>query len=651
MPSTFDEDGQHWTYAAGSPSSAPTGPSGATFPTVSGVGKVWQSAASYSYAWTKGTIRPVAGRTYKVSVRWRVATNRTGGTAATINLQWTGFDEAYAIAAYYLSTGDSAVAADGWKTTTLNTSPGATYAHIRPLVILNAASEDAVFQVQSIVVEDVTDSLAAAASASSASTSASTATTQASSASASAASAASSATLAATYYGKGNRNLFPNPSGNGSGASAIGSGLWSGVFGGDTSGSTWKQARYDWLGGNIYLEDWSAYSSGTARAYYVDIPLTNGGYQNYTVSWIGWKAGFTSAPYVQAYILDSGGGTVATSSAPALDNFYSGVRSSVTVGSSGGTGVTLRLYVVIPVQTVGAYCAAMISQIKLEIGSSMTSFTDDTSVNNLNVGLVTANANIATNASAIATESAARAAADTTLTASLGTTNANVSTNASAIATVDGKLSASYALTVDGNGRIASMKLLSDGTTSSVKFTASTFQIYNGTTDVPMFEVSGGAAYVAGSKVRTESMTPNAITAADDDETDAGQNVGSSWVAVADCSLTTVDAASRALIMFSAYIESSTDGSLMDARIKRDSTVIWGPKSIAGDPPEFSETFEDEGLIEYRPMFNGMVSFFDTDVPGSAATFTYTVELRVAGSVSTPWVASYRRMFGLIFKR
>lgn len=210
------------------------------------------------------------------------------------------------------------------------------------------------------------------------------------------------------------------------------------MFGGDTSGSTWKQARYDWLGGNIYLEDWSAYSSGTARAYYVDIPLTNGGYQNYTVSWIGWKAGFTSAPYVQAYILDSGGGTVATSSAPALDNFYSGVRSSVTVGSSGGTGVTLRLYVVIPAQTVGAYCAAMISQIKLEVGSSMTAFTDDTSVNSLNVGLVAANANIATNASALATESASRAAADTTLTANLGTVTAQASTSAAAIVDIEG---------------------------------------------------------------------------------------------------------------------------------------------------------------------------------------------------------------------
>ena len=90
--------------------------------------------------------------------------------------------------------------------------------------------------------------------------------------------------------------------------------------------------------------------------------------------------------------------------------------------------------------------------------------------------------------------------------------SATVDALATTVATVDGKLSASYGLTVDAGGRIASMKLLSNGTTSSVKFTASTFQIYDGTTDVPMFEVVGGAAYVAGSKVRTESMTNNAVT-------------------------------------------------------------------------------------------------------------------------------------------
>ena len=263
----------------------------------------------------------------------------------------------------------------------------------------------------------------------------------------------------------------------------------------------------------------------------------------------------------------------------------------------------------------------------------------------------TLQANITSEASTRASADTAIASSVTSLTATVGTNTANITTNAAAIATVDGKLSASYGLTVDANGRIASMKLLSNGTTSSVKFTASTFSIYDGSSDVAMFEVAGGSAYVAGSKVRTESMTANSVTVADDDETDAGVNVGSSWVSVASVDLTTVDAASRALVMFSAYIESSADGSLMDARIKRDSTVIWGPKSIAGDPPTLDFETPVDGNVSYTPPFAGMVSFFDTDVPGSAATYTYSVELRVAGSVSSPWVASFRRMFGMAFKR
>jgi hypothetical protein len=83
--------------------------------------------------------------------------------------------------------------------------------------------------------------------------------------------------------------------------------------------------------------------------------------------------------------------------------------------------------------------------------------------------------------------------------------DARITTNASAIATVDGKLTASYALTVDAGGRIASMKLLSDGTTSSVKFTASTFQIFNGSTDEAPFVVEGGI--VKAKKVQATSLS------------------------------------------------------------------------------------------------------------------------------------------------
>ena len=286
-------------------------------------------------------------------------------------------------------------------------------------------------------------------------------------------------------------------------------------------------------------------------------------------------------------------------------------------------------------------------RLKFESGDYATAWSEDDGY----IEARDARAEVVTAEEAIADEVSARAAFQTTAEADIGALEVSVTAQGSAIADIEGNLSASYALTLDVNGRVTGVRFLNDGTTGSIKFLADYFSVYNGSSDVPMFEVSGGAAYIAGSRVRTESMAANAVTVADDDETDADQNVGSSWVAVASCDLTTIDAASRALIMFGAYIESSTDGSLMDARIKRGSTVIWGPKPIAGDPPSLDFETTETGAVSYTPPFNGMVSFFDTDVPGAAGSYTYTVELRVAGSVTTPWVASYRRMFGMIFKR
>lgn len=78
------------------------------------------------------------------------------------------------------------------------------------------------------------------------------------------------------------------------------------------------------------------------------------------------------------------------------------------------------------------------------------------------------------------------------------------------VTTVDGKLTASYGFTVDVNGRIASMKLLSNGSTSSVKFLATTFSVYNGTTDEAPFTVEGGV--VKANKVLAGSVTATEIS-------------------------------------------------------------------------------------------------------------------------------------------
>ena len=70
-------------------------------------------------------------------------------------------------------------------------------------------------------------------------------------------------------------------------------------------------------------------------------------------------------------------------------------------------------------------------------------------------------------------------------------TTASVQTVSDAVATVDGKLNASHAITVNAGGKIAGLKLLSNGTTSEIAFTADTFKIFNTTSDIAPFTLDG----------------------------------------------------------------------------------------------------------------------------------------------------------------
>lgn len=127
---------------------------------------------------------------------------------------------------------------------------------------------------------------------------------------------------------------------------------------------------------------------------------------------------------------------------------------------------------------------------------------------------------------------------------------AKVTQLSTATSTVDGKLSASYGLTVDGNGRIASMKLLSDGTTSSVKFLSTTFQVFNGTTDEAPFEVVGGVV-----KIKTANV--GVLVAA---------NIDTGAVTASKISVSSLDAVSATI----GLLRTATSG----ARMELESNVI-----------------------------------------------------------------------------
>lgn len=136
-------------------------------------------------------------------------------------------------------------------------------------------------------------------------------------------------------------------------------------------------------------------------------------------------------------------------------------------------------------------------------GTTVVELATDTDLTTLESRVSTAEASITTEATTRASADTAISSSVTSLTATVGTNTSNISTNTSAIATINGNLSASYALTVDVNGKIASMKLLSDGSTSTIAFDATSFRVYNGTSNETPFEVTGGAVKIKTANVGT----------------------------------------------------------------------------------------------------------------------------------------------------
>ena len=77
----------------------------------------------------------------------------------------------------------------------------------------------------------------------------------------------------------------------------------------------------------------------------------------------------------------------------------------------------------------------------------------------------------------------------TDLTTTVGGNTTSISTNATSITDIEGNVSGSYGVTVDANGSIAGLQLLSDGTTSSMKFAADQFKFTNGSGTLTPFSI------------------------------------------------------------------------------------------------------------------------------------------------------------------
>lgn len=107
-------------------------------------------------------------------------------------------------------------------------------------------------------------------------------------------------------------------------------------------------------------------------------------------------------------------------------------------------------------------------------------------------------------------------AADAAVTAALtaaytAADTAAAATVMAAIGVVDGKLTASVGFTTDVNGRIANLKLLSNGSTSSVVFKADAFDFFDGISERALISAAGGILTVNGDIAVTGAILVGAV--------------------------------------------------------------------------------------------------------------------------------------------
>jgi hypothetical protein len=323
----------------------------------------------------------------------------------------------------------------------------------------------------------------AAASASSASSSASTATSQASAASASASSASSSATLAANYY-------TDRLNSTGANRPAIGNDFAETTGGGTPSSLTALSS------GTVV----TAANEGSVRKFFDLRTIT-------TRKWVPVVAGHTyrmthrtrvtadgtDNRLIAAFIsMDSAGTFLAT-----LD-FHQADAAQVVAD---GWQTYTRDITAATILAAQPTCAWLRPRLSLNRNNAGTDSGADTEVAILDIEDVTTllatNASIATNASAIATETTARAAADTTLTASLGTTNANVSTNASAIATINGAAAFFELVVAASGGDLSAVRLKAGASGSFLELVSTVLRLANVSNGavIEIMRATGGEAY------------------------------------------------------------------------------------------------------------------------------------------------------------
>lgn len=390
------------------------------------------------------------------------------------------------------------------------------------------------------------------------------------------------------------QNLMPYPSGLGNNALASTVG-WASI---DVPTPT--QALYmpfnPAAGGAFYYTYWSSgYTSAGPAFYTFEIPANPG---TFTVSMEGVTNLTGAVFYVQAY---NGGSYLAESSTVSV----SATRSAATVVAPSGT-TRLLVAILIPAQnSAGAYRELRLQNIKVELGSTMTSFSDDYGAGNVR-------ARVTETEEAIADEVSARAAAITSVEADIGDVEADVTVIQSALASPDGA-TALIAMEANAAGVVTGFKIISSNGHSTpislIEFTAA----------LATFD---GDVIVAGS-ITTDRIETDGISEMNVVTTTASIDFSSlpdaTWVDFITAAGVVVPADTKVVIDFS-FITSwalTSGAGEIQLRLRRDSTTIESWTDIS------TLDVDSPGVRQTVPFASS-----ETDLPG-AGTYTYKLQVKM----------------------
>lgn len=371
---------------------------------------------------TQGWLPVITGHTYRMTVRARVTVD---GTSMTARLMLFGVESdgvTLSNGALGLVTSDAAwVAADGWQTWTLTMSAATILSTASTTAYVRArfdptASVWGTWQVAQVRLEDITDITA---------TNASVATNASAIATETSARAAADTVLSAEMVSLRNAILPSRP--------AVGADF----SGAPSASETTPDATASLSSGtvvNVANEgDVREFTSNVSVIHRGWLPLVAGHTYRFTTR-VRVTVDGTDNRLIKAFhVYNASGSYLSSIGAATVDSSF------VSADGWRTDSVEITTATIVAAQPTAAYVRGRL-QGGRNASNAYSGATWQCAFSLLEdiTDIATANANIATNASAIATETSARAAADTSLTASLGTTNANVSTNASAIATLEG---------------------------------------------------------------------------------------------------------------------------------------------------------------------------------------------------------------------